>query len=409
MRRNYILLILLTFSLNALFSGSNDYTTVLDYCIQNDLKYQENLKLNYIEIFSAKKRLKLFVTMPYIAYQDHVYYMDSGLIKGEKGQWNMSPEYRDTISKLLKQDIKNQEEKQVSHNSEKWILNPDNQKTPVNPTNHIKQDKQNQDKKTQESDSATKETETKADKKEVQYIPVEGFIPINAIIIDAGHGGKDPGAIGKNGIKEKEVVLNISRYLYQYLKADKDLDIFMTRSKDVYVSLENRTQYASQKAKKYNPLFVSIHGNMSLSQKSTGIEVFSLGEKASDDQALQVEMMENEGFNTQDIKKTDALFSIIAELVRDGLQKESSYLAEQLFNHLSSHTGAKKRGLKKANFFVLKYNTVPAALVEVGFLSHPQEGTKLASPEYQKKIARGLYYGIKTFVKQYNKTKGYSQ
>ncbi len=391
------------------FSSDTIFEPVSKFCQTQKCLYQESIQLNYILVTSQDRQIKLFLTMPYISCEGQVYFMQQGLRRDKNGQWEMDQAYRDMLLKLLKIDsnkpVKN-EVKSSTNVQEQWI----HQQQTSSKDPQVTKDNTTTSKKTNNTVQTLKVKQvTKKDDPAVNTHPVEGFVPLNAIIIDAGHGGKDPGAIGKNGIKEKEVVYNISKYLSDFLKADKEYSVFATRNKDIFVTLEDRTQFAGSKAKKYNPLFISIHGNMSLSSKAEGIEVFSLGEKASDDQALQVEMMENEGFHASDIKKTDALFQIIAAMIKDGLQTESSILAKTIFNELAGYCGAKKRGLKKANFYVLKYNSVPSILVEVGFLSHPAEGKKLGSVDYQKKIAKGLYLGLKKYIREYNKTKGFSQ
>lgn len=384
-----------------LFSSGTELLSVQHYCLSRGYKYQESVQLNFIQVTAGRKQVRLYLTMPYVSAQGQVYFMKQGLRSGLHGQWMMDGEYQSLLDSLLQKgqagtDLPGPDPKE--DHKEQWIHTPQNS------------GKTNKNTETEpETPPATNKKPVQATNQSTESRQQDGFIPIDAIIIDAGHGGKDPGAIGKNGIKEKEIVFAITGYLKEYLTAEGGYSVFLTRNKDIFVTLEDRTQFAGALAKKYHPIFISIHGNMALSSKSEGVEVFSLGEKASDDQALQVEMMENEGFHSSDIKKTDALFQIIAGLLREGLQTESSRLASHIYQRLTSHTGAKKRGLKKANFYVLKYNSVPSVLVEVGFLSHPTEGKKLSTRDYQKKLARGMYLGIREFIKEYNNTRGFSQ
>ena len=216
--------------------------------------------------------------------------------------------------------------------------------------------------------------------------------------------------MGINGIKEKEIVLSISKMLYGFLKNNENLKIVFTRKDDRYVTLKERTDISSSLIrKKYNPIFISIHGNISLNKNVDGIEVYSLSDKASDDEALSVEMIENAGFSKKDVEKTEELYSIINDLLKDGIRRQSEQLARDLGESVTTESGAILRGVKNANFYVLKYNSLPSVLVEVGFLSHVNESQKLMDKNYQKKIAEGLYNGISSFLEKYNNSRGFTR
>ncbi len=247
-------------------------------------------------------------------------------------------------------------------------------------------------------------------KAKTYYQDNDRFIPINAIVIDPGHGGKDPGGLGINGIKEKEIVLSVSRYLYNLLKKNDKVKVIFTRKDDRYVTLKERTDLCSQLLKKnYNPVFVSIHGNISLNKNIDGIEVYSLSDKASDEEALSVEIIENAGFSKSDVRKTEQLYLIINDLLKDGIRRQSEELAGSISASVVNETSATLRGVKNANFYVLKYNSLPSVLVEIGFLSNPAESQKLMDKNYQKKIALGLYNGIIKFLQNYNDSRGYTR
>lgn len=233
------------------------------------------------------------------------------------------------------------------------------------------------------------------------------FVPIDAIVLDAGHGGKHPGGVS-NGIEEKRLTFTLLKKVHTlFRKKNKQIKIYVTRKNDNYVSLEDRVSKTARWASKKNVLFISIHGNIAYNQRVEGLEIYTLSDRASDPDALATERIENAGFSSEDIEKTDSLYSILADLIRDSTRKQSEWLARYVYDDMLFSTKAYGRGLKRANFFVLKYNTVPSILIEVGFMSNPAEATKLKSEEYQNKIAIGVYKGILRYIEEYNKTEGF--
>ncbi len=215
---------------------------------------------------------------------------------------------------------------------------------------------------------------------------------IKTIILDPGHGGKDPGAIGHRGLKEKEVNLKIANYLKKILTAN-GLKTILTRNKDKFVSLKNRVKIANGYK---DGFFVSIHSNSSKGKKQgpRGFEVYYLSEEM-DDWAREVAKRENANVSLLDILYSENRVESIelAKAVCRGLGKESNFL---------------NRGLKGANFYVLKGAKLPAVLVEVGFLSNRQEEKKLKNPVYQYRIAKGIARGIMDYKMEYEKTNGFT-
>lgn len=235
------------------------------------------------------------------------------------------------------------------------------------------------------------------------------FVPIDAIVLDAGHGGKDPGGIA-NAIEEKRLVLTLVKKIHALFRSNnKDLSIYVTRKSDNFVSLEERVSKTARWSTKKNILFVSVHGNIAFNKKVEGLEIYTLSDKASDPEALEVERLENAGFTVEDIRQTDTLYSILADLVRDSTRKQSEWLARYVYDDMLRSGPVLGRGLKKANFFVLKYNTVPSILIEVGYMSSPSESRKLKSEDYQNNLAEGIFKGVSRFIEEYNKTEGFTR
>lgn len=238
---------------------------------------------------------------------------------------------------------------------------------------------------------------------------VHKFEKINAIVLDAGHGGKDPGGVA-NGIEEKRLVLTMVKKLHTlFRKNNRKLKIYVTRKNDSFVSLEDRVSKTARWSSRQNVIFVSIHGNISLKPSISGFEIYTLSDRASDSEALATERLENAGFTPDDIEQTDSTYSLLADLIRDGTRKESEWLAEYVYDDTLKTSHAYGRGLKRANFFVLKYNTVPSILVEIGYMSNKSEAKKLEDEEYQNKLAVGIYKGISRYINDYNESEGFTK
>lgn len=221
-------------------------------------------------------------------------------------------------------------------------------------------------------------------------------LKIRTIVIDPGHGGKDPGAV-YNGLKEKDIVLEISKYLYEYLKADPDLNIHLTRNKDVFIPLEERTAIAN---KLKADIFVSIHANAAKNKAATGLETFVFN-VTNDRAALEVAALENQATT----KSISDLQGILKDILKYSKLEESVSLAGSVQSCLVKNVKAASKqnlGVKQAPFYVLVGATMPAILVETGFLSNNDDASKLKSSAYRKKVAKGIYDGIKEYISKYN-------
>lgn len=215
------------------------------------------------------------------------------------------------------------------------------------------------------------------------------------IVVDAGHGGKDPGCRGRVGTDEKNITLDISRRLKKDLEA-RGFKVTMTRDSDVFISLEGRTEIATR-AKA--DLFVSIHANSSPSRNIDGIEVYSLrdleGAEKRDPQRLK---NQRTMFQSLSMKSGDAsLESIVADMLFNYKVSESHLLAAYVNKGATFAAKANSRGVKRAGFHVLRNTLIPAVLVEVGFLTNSQEEALLRQPEYRQKIAAGVASSLVSF------------
>lgn len=222
------------------------------------------------------------------------------------------------------------------------------------------------------------------------------------IVLDPGHGGSQEGAVGPDGrVKEKEVCLQLALRLASLLEA-QGAKVVLTRRKDRLSPLAERVELANR----VKPdLFVSLHANSmptsKLRARNEGIETFFLSASASGEEARQTADRENaEGAGARVVRRRDTLSFILADLQRAEAHAESSQLAYAVHQRLIKATGAVDRGVQQAPFYVLAGVDVPGILVEVGFLSHPVEGRRLADATYQGKLAAAMTQGIQVFLQQ---------
>ena len=210
------------------------------------------------------------------------------------------------------------------------------------------------------------------------------------IVIDPGHGGKDPGALGSGTLKERIIVLSISEKLRKIL-TQRGYTVLMTRDTNRFIPLRERTAFAVQQKA---DLFLSIHANGSGSPKAKGIETYYLNVTSTDEAAEKIAARENadSGYSIQELEK------LLKGIIQESKSEDSKRLAKHIQQALVEATGAVDRGVKHARFVVLIGTNVPAVLIETGFVSNPTEGRKLATPAYQHKIATAIAQGIDRFL-----------
>ena len=215
------------------------------------------------------------------------------------------------------------------------------------------------------------------------------------VIIDPGHGGKDPGAIGPTGLKEKDVTLGIALYIEKLLKG-AGIPTYLTRSKDEFVYLENRTNFANQKN---GFVFVSLHANSVLNHRPSaeGIETFVLSSKYIGASARDVADRENRASRAHPEVDAD-LALIIADLEESANIKYSLDFADIVQKKLVNYLKLENRGVKQAPFVVLKGANMVAVIVEVGFISNPKEEKLLKTSKFRENAAQALFEAIKYYI-----------
>ena len=215
------------------------------------------------------------------------------------------------------------------------------------------------------------------------------------VVIDAGHGGEETGARGPSGLLEKEVTLDVARRVKARLMSDDGTAVFLTRDDDRKVPLDDRTALANHEKA---DLFVSIHANSSRRDSARGSETYFLSYQATDDDARALAALENDTLGIErGVKGQSGLDLVLWDLAQSAFLKESSDLAEEIQDRLNDTLGVRNRGIKQAPFRVLMGATMPAVLVEIAFISSPEEERRLREAAFKDRIAEAIAVSIRKF------------
>ena len=215
------------------------------------------------------------------------------------------------------------------------------------------------------------------------------------IVIDPGHGGRDPGARGLRGTEEKDITLKVGLKLRDLLSKQPGVRVMMTRDRDVFVELEDRTKYANNLEA---DLFVSIHVNSHPQRTVKGIEIYHFGE-AKDQRALEVAAREN----GTPLSSTGVGWEyLVADLLTTKKIEESLELAwttkEAMVAHMNGDYATVDHGVKTAPFYVLRFTSMPSILAEIAYVSNPSEEDLLRTSTFVTRVAESLNDGIKAFL-----------
>ncbi len=217
--------------------------------------------------------------------------------------------------------------------------------------------------------------------------------PVRIVVVDAGHGGRDPGAIGVGGLREKDVTLALAKTLRKSLRA-RGFEVVLTRDRDRTLSLEERTAIAEGVG---GDVFVSVHANASPRAELAGVELFTLQENA-ERQTLRLAAREN-GVAPAEV---DPLQRLLARLRLTEAGARSSLLAKQVHREIASGMGerwpsAREPALKQGPFYVLYLSDMPALLIEAGFVTQRDDAYRLRDPEYLRAMAEEIAKGVERF------------
>ena len=221
------------------------------------------------------------------------------------------------------------------------------------------------------------------------------------IVIDAGHGGHDPGTLGRGGLQEKDLVLDVALRVQRLVREELGAEVVMTRSTDVFVPLEERTAIANSREA---DLFLSIHANSSRNPKAKGIETYFLN-FAADPHAESVAAREN-AISAATLKDLQNLVKAITlnTKIDESRDFAASVQEAMVENMRASDPEIQDRGVHTAPFYVLIGANMPSVLAEIAFVSHPDEERLLKSGEQRERIAWGLLEGVRTYLEALNRT-----
>ncbi len=232
---------------------------------------------------------------------------------------------------------------------------------------------------------------------------------VAVVLLDPGHGGRDPGAIGRHTtdgktitVQEKDVVLAVGRDLRDRLASRfPDKRIELTRSDDSYVSLEERTRRANEVPLGSNEaiIFVSLHVNAALVPRSRGFEVWYLPPD------FERDLSDRTGAESREI------VPILNSMLEAEYLTESVILARDILDGLQEQVGevSENRGLKEESWFVVRNSKMPAVLIELGFITHPEEGLRMCDPQYLRRLTTGIYNGVDRFIRRFESTEGFTR
>ena len=223
------------------------------------------------------------------------------------------------------------------------------------------------------------------------------------IVIDPGHGGLDIGAKGQFGAQEKDITLALSFKLKALIEKNLNIRVVLTRDKNIDVSLENRAAAANNNDA---ALFISIHTNGSFRRKAHGAETFFLSLNATDEETRKLAYLENSSSELEGriaADSQDDIKMILWDMAQSAYIRQSGLLAQEIQNELNKPPlGIENRGIKQAPFKVLTGVACPAVLVEVAFISNPDEERKLGNEAFQDQVVQALYRGLLGFLRIYS-------
>ena len=222
------------------------------------------------------------------------------------------------------------------------------------------------------------------------------------VAIDAGHGGKDPGATGRGGTREKDIVLAISKRLKKLIDNEPGMRAFMIRSGDTFVPLRGRIQKAS---KNNADIFISIHADAAVNRRAKGSSVYVLSQNGATSEAARIlAKRENESDKIGGVSlenKDDVLKSVLVDLSQTATIDASIDLAEDILKELGQVGNILRDKVEQAGFAVLKSPDIPSVLVETAFISNPQEEKRLKTAAHQQKLATAILKGLRRYTKDH--------
>ena len=241
----------------------------------------------------------------------------------------------------------------------------------------------------------------------VPPVPAEKKIAIRTVVLDAGHGGRDAGAVGRKiMLKEKELALSLSRKIKQVLEG-AGMRVIMTRSNDTFIPLPKRADIANSSGA---DIFVSVHINASTSKFMSGFECYYLS-NATDDNARALAAFEDSSLDigdAADAQHSKQLDKTLWDMTLTENRKESAELAGYICGSVEKSLLIKNRGVRTARFYVLKNTNIPSVIVEAGYLSNRYDESKLNDPGFLDRMGESIARGILKYKQRYEETEGFT-
>ncbi len=377
------LLFVLTFFvfLNPSITGLNTESFVNLKYLEREMKTSLDYRWENDEIIISKngRQVRIFLNMPYIILDTYQKKIDTPPFT-EKGVVYISQYTYEQVLSVLDEGVKKKTEEiqQEKIKEQEQEIKIEEQKT-------------TEDKK--EKTFIIRETPTL--KKEMTPVKVVELTPTivptpfisskkqtRVIVFDPGHGGNDPGAIGPNGVQEKDIVLDIAIRVIKYLKQE-NFKIYLTRKDDTFISLKNRAVFANEKDA---DLFISIHCNASKNKGAQGIRTYIYNRIASSKEAAEAAKLENKNVGTFEL--------LLNDLRKSAFEYLSIEAAGNIQHCLVKNLRLKWAPTERAPFYVLANTNMPSVLVEAAFISNPQEEKKLDDNDFRERISKGIAEGI---------------
>lgn len=237
---------------------------------------------------------------------------------------------------------------------------------------------------------------------DASYAQIRENLKFDVVVLDAGHGGHDPGSLGYGGVREKDIALSVTKKVGKYIETYlPEVKVVYTRSNDTFVELHERGSIANRAE---GDLFVSIHCNAFTNRNANGAEVFFLGLAKTDD-ALETMKKENSVLRFEENSAKTELTEeeiLIYELANAGYLQNSQILATSMEYQFNQRARRRSRGVKQAGFMVLYHASMPAILVELGFISNPNEAKYLSGDYGQDIMASAIFRAIRDFKVEYD-------
>ncbi|MCX7698500.1 MAG: N-acetylmuramoyl-L-alanine amidase [Candidatus Goldbacteria bacterium] len=361
-----------------IFALNSDFFVNIRY-----LEKEVKAKLDYnwtedkILIVKNSKIINIFLNIPYIISDNYQKKIDIPPFS-ENGNIYISQYTFDEIVKIFDKEIKKQSEIKVQESVKQ-------QQEKI-----VKQEIWEDRIKETEKIGGQLVKETSVLKKEI----TPTMTPVNIVsnkkqtrilVLDPGHGGTDPGAIGANGVREKDIVLDITLRIIRYLK-DENFKIYLTRDDDTFISLKHRALFANEKEA---DLFISIHCNASKDREAQGVRTYIYNRVASSREAAEAAKLEN--------KDVGVFEMLLNDLRKSAYEYLSIEAAGNIQHCLVKNLRLKWAPTERAPFYVLANTNMPSVLVEAAFISNPQEEKKLDDNDFREKVAKGIAEGIKEY------------